>query len=734
MAFDKALDTDNLVGLLGNLKTRVDTLQDWELLQEMEDIRNTYSTMLRYMVMGVDDPASSQLLNSLVRRTYSVSDRLSRLERVKKHSGNKYVQTLQSVASLSLVDLFSIMEDYGRQLALLEEGAEQRESKRERAEAELMSRHDNTLVQMFEWVWTSDVWRKSDYEVADAVLNSEHVLDMDKAVLVSGVTIGLLEMFDERKLMLLLDAYLCSNVEVCQRAVVGLLLVLRKYDSRLHNYPDLKARIAIYSDDPRFVKNLFTVLMQLQFSKLTDKITDKMRNDIIPTIIRSKKFNKANPDLVDLGSELTRNGENPEWYDDKIDSKASAKIREMGEMQLEGADVYMGTFSYMKSNPFFGKLPHWFYPFTLDLPELESVRRMLEKSSSPIFKMMLTSSPLCYSDRYSLCLMMSSAGSMAEQLMSQQLSAELDSEEKASLMEGGLKFEPKPSDISRFYIYDLYRFFKSFPAKSEFDDVFAESAVCFSPIATSALHFMESYRDEMLVHGEFLMRKGFYSDALEIFNELKSDAKDDGAHLWQKIGFCYQRLGDNANALRCYLMAESLDPASMWTLKHLATVAFDSSHYDIAERCVDTIIESSPDDMKWLSKKAECMFVGRRYSESLQLLYKIDFLAEKSSQTHNRLALTLLLSGDGVKAETMLGDYLVENPKDVTSALLLAFIYVMELRYDDAFRLLRQAKGLCVDVEEFRTAYWKYADMLVVAGLSLEKSRLMYDAVLMLDE
>lgn len=733
MAFDIALDTNNLVDLLGELKTKADTLQDWEMRQELDDICNTYSSMLHYMVMGVDDPSSSQLLNSLIRRTYSVSDRLMRIERIKRNSKDKYVLSFLQISAISLSDLLLTMEDYGRQFSSISKDNELRDSKRERIESELMIKHDNILMQLFDYVWTSDVWRKSEYETAEVILNSEHVLDMDKAVFISGVTLGLLEMFDERKLMLLLDAYLNVNVEVCQRAVVGLLLVLRKYDSRLYAYSEVTSRLKIYSDDLNFVKNIFTVLMQLQFSKLTDKITDKMRNDIIPSIIKSKKFKDANPNLSNIDLELTRNGENPEWYDDKIDSKASAKIREMSELQLEGADVYMGTFSFMKSYPFFNKISHWFYPFTLDLPDLAGVKRIVEKSSSSLLKMVLTSAPLCYNDRYSLCLMIGSAGTMGEQLVNQQLSADLDSEEAASLMEDGMNRKLKPSDISRMYIYDLYRFFKSFSAKIEFDDVFAESAVNFSPIATSSLFFLKIYRDDMLMLGEFFMRKGFYADALQIFNELKLDVGEDSAHLWQKIGFCYQRQDDKASALRSYLMAESLDPTSQWTLKHLASVAYDTSHYDIAERCLDVVIEYEPDNLKWLSLKAECMFKKKSYSESLPLLYKIDFLADKSSQSHNHLALTLVLAGDFQKATNMLVDYLDENPNDTTSATLLACINLIHLRFNEAFNLLKRVLRSYTDVSLFHDNYKKYVELLVPAGLDLEKARLMYDAVIMLD-
>ena len=39
------------------------------------------------------------------------------------------------------------------------------------------------------------------------------------------------------------------------------------------------------------------------------------------------------------------------------------KLRELGELQMSGADVYMSTFSQLKQFPFFRKISHWFYPF-----------------------------------------------------------------------------------------------------------------------------------------------------------------------------------------------------------------------------------------------------------------------------------------------------------------------------------------------------------------------------------
>lgn len=40
------------------------------------------------------------------------------------------------------------------------------------------------------------------------------------------------------------------------------------------------------------------------------------------------------------------------------------KLREMNELQLEGADVYMSTFAALKNYPFFREVHNWFYPFS----------------------------------------------------------------------------------------------------------------------------------------------------------------------------------------------------------------------------------------------------------------------------------------------------------------------------------------------------------------------------------
>ncbi len=716
---------ENFSDMFAAVSAKVGKTQDWDLQQEMDDIRQTYVMMLRFMVDGVNDPDSPQLSGKLLRRMYAVADRADRLERLKLHHSDKYaIAQRASVAQMSPDNVLVSLETYQREMNRLRSGEEGRESKQEHEEAELIRMHEDVLLGLFDSVWTSDLWRKSDYEALGAVLDSDAVMPADKAVLVSAVTLALLEMFDERKMMLLFDAWLCPDAEVNQRAVVGMVLALRKYDERMDKYPALQSRLSLFAEDAAFVKNLFRVMMQLQFSKMTDKVSDKMRTDIIPTIMKSRNLKKG---MTDFNTEILKNDENPEWYTPKSDDKASKKIQEMAEMQQEGADVYMGTFSYMKSYPFFGKLPHWFYPFTFDVPEMMDTKKLLKGKVSFFINAMLGSAPFCNSDRYSFCLMLNTVGAMGENMLSKQMEAEMSDEGVADAVKEAMKRKPKPADISRMYIYDLYRFFKAYPYKQEFDDPFSDKKPMFTPLRTASLSFMTADREEVLALGEFFMRKGFYADAKSLFQTLQPEETEDDAHLWQKIGFCQQKQGDNRGALSSYLTADSLIPDSKWTIRHIASAAFEARHYDIAERYYDRMLDDDDENLKLLQAKAHCMFAGKRYEEALPLLYKIDYLTDKSADSQTMLAVALIASGGTDKAETLLRTYAEEHQDNPDTAILLAHVCYCKEATAEAYTLYRSLYEKSSDT--FHDLFYKHADLLPLSDDRRKTLDMMYDAV-----
>ncbi len=715
---------ENFSEMFASLSTKVDKIQDWDLQQDMEDIRNTYTMMLRFMLNGVDDPNATELKGTLVRRMYSVADRVERLERLRQRTGDKYA-IAQRVAqnAIPMDNVQMSLETYAREMRRLRQD-EGRESKREHEETELIRTHEDMLLGLFDRVWTSGVWRKSDYESMEALLESDIVRTNDKAVLVSAVTMALLEMFDERKLMFLFDAYLRQETEVNQRAIVGVVLALRKYDERITRYPAISSRLSLFAEDAGFVKTLYRVLMQLQYSKMTDKVSNKMRTDIIPTIMKNRNLQKG---MAELNNEILSNDENPEWYNVTSDDKASKKIQEMAELQQDGADVYMGTFSYMKSYPFFGKMPHWFYPFSFDVPEMADARRLLKGKVAFMINAMLGSVPFCSSDRYSFCLMLNSVGAMGEEMLAKQMEAEMSDDTTADALKEAMKRKPKPADISRMYIYDLYRFFKVYPYKQEFSDPFSDKLPMFTPLATQSFSFMLSDRVELLSLGEFFMRKAFYADAKALFLKLNPMETEDDAHLWQKIGFCQQKLNDTRGALSSYLTADSLCPDSKWTIKHIAATAFDAKHYDIAERYYDRMLEDDGDNVRLLIAKAHCQIAGKRYDEALPVLYKIDYLTEKSADSQMMLATALIACGSMDKAEALLQSYTEEHTDDRDTAILLAHVYFCKGDMTEAYRHYRSLYDMATDV--FHDLFYKNVDILPLSEESRQRLDMMYDAV-----
>ena len=59
---------------------------------------------------------------------------------------------------------------------------------------------------------------------------------------------------------------------------------------------------------------------------------------------------------------------NPEW--EKEMKRVEESIRELGELQLEGADTYLSAFAQLKSYPFFRQAAHWFIHSTASIPTL----------------------------------------------------------------------------------------------------------------------------------------------------------------------------------------------------------------------------------------------------------------------------------------------------------------------------------------------------------------------------
>lgn len=228
---------------------------------------------------------------------------------------------------------------------------------------------------------------------------------------------------------------------------------------------------------PSFREDVARIYRQMLLCQETEKIDKKMREEIIPEMLKNVSSMK-NMRFGCEESDEENNDMNPDWEDAFEKSGLGDKLREMNELQLEGADVYMSTFAALKNYPFFREVHNWFYPFSKQQSNVLKAMKQAGNQGGSLLDLILQSGFFSNSDKYSLFftihqLPQSQQDMMLSQLNEQQV-AELAEKSNVETMK---KFNERPGTVSNQYLHDLYRFFKLSVRKSEFRDILKRSSI-----------------------------------------------------------------------------------------------------------------------------------------------------------------------------------------------------------------------------------------------------------------
>ena len=123
--------TTNLTGMFDELSGQLSKLHVFEMDEELEQVKSTYSTMLHYMVKGVEDPNSRKIYMDLKRRCHVMAHRSRRLSRLSTNNDDKYVKIYNSSKSFSLQNQASMLESQCKRLDELESSSDISESIKE---------------------------------------------------------------------------------------------------------------------------------------------------------------------------------------------------------------------------------------------------------------------------------------------------------------------------------------------------------------------------------------------------------------------------------------------------------------------------------------------------------------------------------------------------------------------------------------------------------------------------
>ena len=675
----ESLEQKRLKEVFDGVTLLLNNLSNWQIRENLNDWQENYKRMLLYLSAGVNDPNQNKIYTDLLRSVYQLADQT--IFEIKSINLWSYPYELRRSLSFYIPEtteqLIEIINDLIGKIALLEllEEGEEKKTSLQKMEEE----REKIESKLFRKIWLSSHWNADEQNQWLQILNNQFYPLSSQCLIISAITLNLEELFDERKVQVLLDTCEHENEELRQRALTGLLLFLRRYDKRLYLYPNINNRLQHLAEQKNFIKDLRYIILQFILSKETEKITRIMHEEIIPGMMKisPKLNNKIRID--ELFGETGFDEKNPEWQNLIEESGLSDRLQEFTELQLEGADVMLSSFIHLKNFPFFNEIHNWFMPFIAHSQILEN------SELSDFLKIMLKSNMLCNSDKYSFLLSVSQMSDSYKDMMGN-ISA--DSAAIKEMLQEEMPDNPtgKIHPAARLYIQDLYRFYKLFSRRQDFEDIF-ETGPEFFRIPAIAQYISD--RESQTIIGEYYFQRNHFNEAGEIFDQLLVENPNDETFL-QKKGYCLQMLGNLEEALKYYLNAELLNLNNSWTIKKLAHCYRALKQPQEALEYYRKAATLNPDNLSIQLHIGHCFLELKNFSEALKCYFKVEYLTKNKEKAWRPIAWCSFLTGK--YAEAM--DYyikIIESAPNAIDFLNAGHVKLVTGQNKEAVNLYRQA-------------------------------------------
>lgn len=273
------LSDGKLSASVAKCRTLVNELQEGLYTDRLNDIHQNYQFLLDYYIKGVDDPQRKLVYNRLVSRLFVLTCELREELLVRVSSNFEYQQKryFPHVRRLSTVDkLIDSLQYYHVN------------SQNEPVNARLRSNYELLLSDVFSLLWLNTSYNADELRLFQLVTSTTYKGRLERNLAITALTLNLWRMFDEDKLQLLLDGCVHPDVEVKQRSLVGLCFVLARYNRFIPYFPQIRNRLVLIADDTATSTNFRNILVQIIGTVETDKISKKLREEILPEIIKVK--------------------------------------------------------------------------------------------------------------------------------------------------------------------------------------------------------------------------------------------------------------------------------------------------------------------------------------------------------------------------------------------------------------------------------------------------------------
>lgn len=610
-------------------------------LNRVSQSESTYKYMLDFFARGLADPEREKMLANIRHNLVEIAQQIEK-ESCSTDSPEIYFSTLR----MSRLRPSNLRENIKKIIEL--KAMADLSIASGRYPDSIMTQIEDLEEKIFNIIWTGDSLSKEDFKMVEDAVTTLSIPFTTAALCIAAAGLSVMKYFSQDGMLMLIALSKSEDPRISARALSTLVLVLSHWTKEVSDDILVMQALESLSDIEGMHKKIRSIVKNIIRTRDTDRVSRKMQRDVIPglmqfgpDIIQRLKKSSEESSFADLEA-------NPEWEELLSKSGLEEKLRELTEMQSEGADVMMVAFSNLKNYPFFRKVRNWFLPFTVEHPMLRPLHATDEEGISSMLEM---SGLMCESDKYSFAFSLSSMPEMQRKMVLSQMQAQTE-QMKEQIQELKALREGNEFDIYLTgYLRDLYRFHKLFPKRGEFFDPFAK-ALDFTSIPIVA-EVMASGEDVEPI-AEFYFKRGYYADALPLLNTVA--LLGTSSHVWEKIGFCYEKSQNgNHEAIEAYMKAQLFNPESRWIARRLGICYRRAGDYRSALEYLEQARPENGEFDKNLSMLiADTYTDAGKWNEALQELYRIDYELPDDPEVIRKIARCAFRAGDLKKAESQL--------------------------------------------------------------------------------
>lgn len=633
----------------------LNTNPNWEISEDLSKLQMSYKYMLMYMAQGTADPQKEQIYNNILLSLYGLLDRYCHhLMLIYSHS--QYYAIRQDF-SKSNARIAIMLEQYNAECQKYQLYLDVPENNTDKKQlVELKHNVEKTETKLFNYIWTSYRPDTGELESLKNFLYKPDVSDEVKSLLISAIFLNLNNSYDENLLLLLFDLYLLynNNEELAIRLMCCIFLLLHKYNDIATLSTPIKNHIQTLKDDSNFNDALELIILQFIKSCDTDKLTKMMQEEFLPGLMNAssgfmKNLKKQKIDLNDI----TEIESNPEWEEFLEKSGFANKIKELNEIQMDGGDVFLGTFSKLKTFPFFHDVSNWFVPFSTNH---SAIMASSIADNKLIMNIISNARFLCDSDRFSFCLSIDSIPATQKEAMLTQFDAQNEMLDEIKQVETIDTKTPLKQIIAN-YMQDLYRFFNLYNRRTEFDNPFTGNI-----LNTSILNHVILKSDNLILIGEYYLKRKYYNLALTFFLKEIEVADNYQPNIIQKIGFCYQNLKMYDKAITYYSKYDLFDNTNLWNIKHIAASFKAAGNIEKALEYYRKAESIASDNLSVCLNIGHCLLELNKVDDALKYYFKVNYLKPSDNKTLRPIAWCLFLQKKFIQSEEYYNKILASSP------------------------------------------------------------------------